>query len=43
MRHFFISAKMGYKESLDEIKRGYARGYATKQQYADTSSNMPMH
>ncbi|EJK43952.1 hypothetical protein THAOC_37554 [Thalassiosira oceanica] len=36
VRHFFISAKMGIKESLDEIKKMFALGLATKAQYAET-------
>ena len=35
VRHFLISAKMGHKESLDEIKEMFAKGHATKAQYAE--------
>ena len=34
VRHFLISAKMGYKDSLDRIKDMFASGRATKAQYA---------
>ncbi|EJK77681.1 hypothetical protein THAOC_00471 [Thalassiosira oceanica] len=32
-RHFLISAKMGYKESVDNIKLAFSAGLATKEQY----------
>ena len=35
LKHFLISAKMGYKDSLDEIKRMFSHGIATKAQYAE--------
>ena len=35
VRHFLISAKMGFKESLDGIRVMFASGYATKAQYAE--------
>ena len=35
MRHFMISAKMGYKDSLDAIKDMFAKGLATKAQYVE--------
>ena len=35
VRHLMISAKMGYKESLDTIKEMFADGHALKQQYAE--------
>ncbi|EJK50093.1 hypothetical protein THAOC_30975 [Thalassiosira oceanica] len=35
VRHFLISAKMGVKESLDEIKAMFANGHATKAQYLE--------
>ena len=35
LRHFLISAKMGFKESLDEIKKMFANGHATKAQYVE--------
>ena len=35
VRHFLISAKMGDKDSLEEIKDTFTRGLATKTQYAE--------
>ena len=35
VRHFLISAKMGLKESLDEIKDMFAKGHTTKDQYVE--------
>ena len=35
VKHFLISAKMGYKDSLDEIKDMFSHGDATKEQYAE--------
>ena len=35
VRHFLISAKMGDKDSLDNIKDMLAKGRASKEQYAD--------
>jgi len=35
VRHFVISAKMGYDNSLDALKEIFASGYATKQQYVE--------
>jgi len=35
MKHFLISANMGDKLSLDQIKEMFMRGYATKTQYAE--------
>jgi TPR repeat protein len=35
VQHYMISAKMGYKESLDAIKRRFMEGHATKAQYAE--------
>ena len=35
LKHFLISAKMGYKCSLDAIRLMFAHGHATKAQYAD--------
>ena len=34
-KHYMISAKMGSKDSLDEIKRMFSRGIATKEQYVE--------
>ena len=36
VRHFLISAKMGYEVSLDIIKMMFMDGDATKEQYAET-------
>jgi len=35
IRHYLISAKMGQKESLDEIKEMFTEGHATKDQYLE--------
>jgi len=35
MRHYLISAKMGDMLSVDEIKKMYVQGQATKLQYAE--------
>ena len=35
IRHLLISAKMGYKPSLDKIKEMFARGLATRAQFAE--------
>ena len=35
VRHWMISAKMGVKDSLDNIKVMFAAGHATKQQYRE--------
>jgi len=35
VRHFLISAKMGFKQSLDGIRMMVAEGYARKAQYAE--------
>jgi len=35
VRHFLISAKMGRKDSLEEIKVAFKEGDATKEQYAE--------
>ena len=34
-KHFLISAKMGHKNSLENIKSLFVRGLATKAQYAE--------
>ena len=34
VRHFLISAKMGYIDSIETIKRMFMAGIATKEQYA---------
>ncbi|EJK77388.1 hypothetical protein THAOC_00784 [Thalassiosira oceanica] len=35
VRHFLISAKMGYEDSLENIKEAFMAGVATKEQYAE--------
>ena len=35
LRHLLISAKMGYKDSVENIKRMFMGGVATKEQYAE--------
>ena len=35
VKHFLISAKMGYRHALDAIKKMFMDGDATKAQYAD--------
>ena len=35
VKHYMISAKMGDKDSLDEIKTLFSQGIATKEQYAE--------
>ncbi|EJK70700.1 hypothetical protein THAOC_07919 [Thalassiosira oceanica] len=35
VRHFLISAKMGHEISVENIKRGFKAGLATKEQYAE--------
>ena len=35
VRHFLISAKMGHNDSVENIKRMFIRGGATKAQYAE--------
>jgi len=35
VRHFLISAKMGYRESVENMKSLFMAGLATKDQYAD--------
>ena len=35
-KHFLISARAGYKESLDMVKYGYTEGHVTKEEYANT-------
>ena len=34
-KHFMISAKLGFKTSLDELKKMFTRGDATKEQYVE--------
>ncbi|EJK57267.1 hypothetical protein THAOC_22709, partial [Thalassiosira oceanica] len=35
VRHWMITAKMGDKDSIEEIKRAFMKGLATKEQYAE--------
>ena len=35
VRHYLISAKMGFKDSLETIKNIFMAGLATKEQYAE--------
>ena len=36
MKHFIIAASVGFKFSLDSVKRGYMAGHVTKEEYANT-------
>jgi len=36
MKHLILSAKAGYELSLDAVKKGFIRGYVTKDEYANT-------
>ena len=36
MKHFMLSAKAGYKDSLDKVKEGFMKGIVTKEEYANT-------
>jgi len=36
LKHAMIAAKMGYQDSLDMVKSSFMRGYATKDDYANT-------
>ena len=36
LKHFLISAKLGYKDSLEMIKRMFMSGLSTRDQYAET-------
>ena len=35
-KHCLISAKAGYKDSLDPVKQEYMHGQVTKEEYANT-------
>lgn len=35
-KHMMISARAGYKKSLDLVKIGFKQGYVTKDEYANT-------
>jgi hypothetical protein len=36
MKHFMLAAEAGNKDSLDEVKRGFTKGYVTKDEYEST-------
>ena len=36
MKHFLLAAKAGYTDSLDWVKKGFTKGYITKDEYANT-------
>jgi len=36
MKHFIIAARAGYKDSLDNVRIGFKRGYVTTDEYANT-------
>ena len=36
MKHYIISAKAGFKKSLENVKEGYMHGDVTKDEYANT-------
>ena len=36
MKHFILSSKAGYKQSLDCVKQGFLNGFVTKDEYAIT-------
>ena len=36
MKHFILSARAGFKPSLEEVKGGFMKGYVTKDDYANT-------
>ena len=35
-KHLILSARAGYKLSLDNVKKGFMNGYVTKEEYANT-------
>ena len=35
-KHFILSARAGFKKSLDQVKKGYLKGIITKDEYANT-------
>ena len=35
-KHFVLAAKAGIKESLNAVKKGYMKGFVTKEEYANT-------
>jgi hypothetical protein len=34
MRHFIIAAKLGYYDALEEVKKGFTKGFVSKEDYA---------
>ncbi len=36
MRHFIIAAKLGYDDALEEVKKGFQRGFVSKEDYASS-------
>ena len=36
MKHFVLAANAGFKPSLDWVKKGFMKGYVTKDEYANT-------
>ena len=36
MRHFIIAAKLGYDGALEDVKKGFQRGFVSKEDYAST-------
>ena len=34
MRHFIIAAKLGYDDALEDVKKGFQRGFVSKEDYA---------
>ena len=36
MKHFTLAARAGFKDSLDNVKKGFMRGLVTKDEYANT-------
>jgi len=36
MKHFLLSAKAGYTDSLDWVEKGFKMGIVTKDEYANT-------
>ena len=35
-KHYILAARAGLKDSLDQVKTGFMRGYVTKDEYANT-------
>ena len=34
MKHFIIAAKLGYDDALERVKKGFAKGFVSKEDYA---------